>query len=141
MAGTLCPPYLRFQSPLLYPCPSSYPRPLASPLGVAAIHSNILTETTFKDFYEMTPTKFQNKTNGITPRRWLLQCNVPLSNLIIEYIGEDWITDLDQLARLLEFKDDPTFVEASLLQSSVVLPLIQCLADPMAVCSASLRPR
>eukprot|EP00730_Choanoeca_flexa_P012669 TRINITY_DN4505_c0_g1_i1.p1 TRINITY_DN4505_c0_g1~~TRINITY_DN4505_c0_g1_i1.p1 ORF type:complete len:902 (+),score=338.64 TRINITY_DN4505_c0_g1_i1:77-2707(+) len=79
--------------------------------GVAAIHSNILKETTFKDFYEMSPDKFQNKTNGITPRRWLLQCNIALSNLIIEYIGEDWITDLDQLQRLEEYKDDETFVE------------------------------
>jgi starch phosphorylase len=82
---------------------------------VAAIHSDILKKSTFKDFFDLWPTKFQNKTNGITPRRWLLQCNVPLSNLIIEKIGEGWITDLDQLARLKEFVDDEAFVDVSKL--------------------------
>ena len=56
------------------------------------------------------PEKFQNKTNGVTPRRWLLQCNLPLSSLIIERIGEDWITDLTQLSRLNEFIDDESFI-------------------------------
>eukprot|EP01147_Barroeca_monosierra_P003068 gene3068-5845_t len=79
--------------------------------GVAEIHSNIIKQTTFKDFYEMWPEKFQNKTNGITPRRWLLQCNSPLANLIIERIGEDWITDLDQLNKLKAFVDDDTFIQ------------------------------
>ncbi|EDQ92471.1 uncharacterized protein MONBRDRAFT_21041 [Monosiga brevicollis MX1] len=79
--------------------------------GVAEIHSNILKESTFRDFYEMWPQKFQNKTNGITPRRWLLQCNMPLANLITEYIGEGWITDLDQLTKLTQFLDDDVFVQ------------------------------
>lgn len=83
-------------------------------VGVAEIHSNIIKQTTFKDFYEMWPEKFQNKTNGITPRRWLLQCNSPLANLIIERIGEDWITDLDQLNKLKAFVDDDTFIQVKI---------------------------
>ena len=78
---------------------------------MAEIHSRIIRETTFKDFYDLWPNKFQNKTNGITPRRWLLLCNVALSNLIVEHIGEDWVTDLDQLERLKPFVDDAEFVK------------------------------
>lgn len=52
--------------------------------GVAALHSKLLVESTFKDFYEFYPDKFQNKTNGITPRRWLLLCNPSLADLITE---------------------------------------------------------
>jgi starch phosphorylase len=52
--------------------------------GVAQIHSDLLKTTLFKDFYEMTPEKFQNKTNGITPRRWLLLCNQSLSDTIVD---------------------------------------------------------
>ncbi|EGD77434.1 glycogen phosphorylase [Salpingoeca rosetta] len=79
--------------------------------GVAEIHSNILKRETFRDWHELWPEKFQNKTNGITPRRWLLQCNPPLSNLIIEHIGEEWVTDLDQLTRLEPLTEDETFVQ------------------------------
>merc|ERR1712142_675408 len=68
--------------------------------GVAAIHSQLLTTTIFKDFYELYPERFQNKTNGITPRRWLLLCNPGLSDLISERIGEEWITNLDELSKL-----------------------------------------
>ncbi|XP_075425498.1 glycogen phosphorylase, muscle form-like [Ascaphus truei] len=60
----------------------------------------------FRDFYEMEPEKFQNKTNGITPRRWLLLCNPGLAEVIAERIGEDYITDLDQLKKLLNFVND-----------------------------------
>ncbi|XP_049941046.1 glycogen phosphorylase [Schistocerca serialis cubense] len=80
--------------------------------GVAAIHSDILKKDVFHDFYEMTPHKFQNKTNGITPRRWLLLCNPGLADLIAEKIGEDWIVHLEQLQKLKAFSKDATFQRA-----------------------------
>lgn len=70
--------------------------------GVAALHSNILKTSVFKDFYEMYPDRFQNKTNGITPRRWLLLCNPGLSDVINEQIGDGWITKLSLLEGLRE---------------------------------------
>ena len=77
--------------------------------GVAAIHSQILKDDLFRDFYEMEPQKFQNKTNGITPRRWLLLCNPGLSDLIAEKIGEEWPVHLDQLVALKKWAKDPNF--------------------------------
>uniref|UniRef100_A0A0A9Y0L7 Alpha-1,4 glucan phosphorylase n=3 Tax=Lygus hesperus TaxID=30085 RepID=A0A0A9Y0L7_LYGHE len=77
--------------------------------GVAALHSEIIKNDLFKDFYEMWPEKFQNKTNGITPRRWLLMCNPSLSDLISEKIGEDWPVHLDQLAQLKKLATDKKF--------------------------------
>ncbi|CAF4654013.1 unnamed protein product, partial [Rotaria socialis] len=78
--------------------------------GVAKIHSELLKTTLFKSFYELTPEKFQNKTNGITPRRWLVLSNPNLSDVIAEKIGEDWITKLGELARLKDFINDEQFV-------------------------------
>ncbi|KAL4237427.1 hypothetical protein ACF0H5_002144 [Mactra antiquata] len=78
--------------------------------GVAAIHSEIIKKDTFHDFYEMYPDRFQNKTNGITPRRWLLLCNPGLSDVIAEKIGEDWVTDLYQLKKLKEFDSNENFL-------------------------------
>ncbi|KAK2872818.1 hypothetical protein QQF64_017528 [Cirrhinus molitorella] len=78
--------------------------------GVARIHSDILKATVFKDFYEMDPHKFQNKTNGITPRRWLVMCNPGLAEVIAEKIGEDFIRDLDQLQKLRNFVNDEGFI-------------------------------
>ncbi|XP_031559914.1 glycogen phosphorylase, muscle form-like [Actinia tenebrosa] len=80
--------------------------------GVAALHSQLLKEGMFKDFYELSPEKFQNKTNGVTPRRWLLMCNPGLSDLICEKIGETWITDLFELKKLTQFVDDKSFLHA-----------------------------
>ena len=81
--------------------------------GVAAIHSNIIKDTIFKDFYEMYPDKFQNKTNGVTPRRWLVLCNPSLADLIVEKLGsEEWLTDLSQLRKLEAWADDPSFLMA-----------------------------
>lgn len=77
--------------------------------GVAAIHSEIIKTDIFKDFYEMTPEKFQNKTNGITPRRWLLLCNPGLADVISEKIGDEWPVHLDQLVALKKFAKDPNF--------------------------------
>ena len=65
--------------------------------GVAALHSKLLVEGLFHDFYELWPEKFNNKTNGVTQRRWLAWCNPGLSKLITKKIGNGWITDLDQL--------------------------------------------
>ncbi|XP_026674564.1 glycogen phosphorylase isoform X2 [Ceratina calcarata] len=77
--------------------------------GVAALHTEILKNGVFKDFYEMNPGKFQNKTNGITPRRWLLLCNPNLSDIIEERIGSDWTVHLEQLAQLKQWAKDPVF--------------------------------
>uniref|UniRef100_A0A672SD12 Alpha-1,4 glucan phosphorylase n=1 Tax=Sinocyclocheilus grahami TaxID=75366 RepID=A0A672SD12_SINGR len=78
--------------------------------GVAQIHSNIIKDTVFKDFYDVDPQKFQNKTNGITPRRWLVMCNPGLAEVIAERIGEEYIRDLSQLKNLLKFVDDDAFI-------------------------------
>jgi starch phosphorylase len=65
--------------------------------GVAALHSKLLCEGLFRDFYEMWPEKFNNKTNGVTPRRWMAYANPAMSSLITEYIGDEWIADLSQI--------------------------------------------
>ncbi|KAM6068930.1 LOW QUALITY PROTEIN: glycogen phosphorylase, liver form [Theristicus caerulescens] len=78
--------------------------------GVAKIHSEIVKTQVFQDFAALEPEKFQNKTNGITPRRWLLLCNPGLAELIAEKIGEDYVRDLSQLTKLHEFVDDDLFI-------------------------------
>ncbi|GIY82417.1 glycogen phosphorylase [Caerostris extrusa] len=80
--------------------------------GVAAIHSEIIKREIFKDFFEMTPQKFQNKTNGITPRRWLLLCNPGLADIISERIGNTWIKHLEELQQLRNFINDTELLEA-----------------------------
>ncbi len=75
--------------------------------GVAALHSEILKNIVFKDFYELYPNRFFNVTNGVTQRRWLLDCNPDLSNFITKRIGDGWITDFSQIARLAEFASQP----------------------------------
>ncbi|HTT40805.1 MAG TPA: glycogen/starch/alpha-glucan phosphorylase [Burkholderiales bacterium] len=77
--------------------------------GVAAIHSELLRTTTVRDLAEMFPTRFNNKTNGVTPRRWLLLANPGLANLVTQAIGEGWITDFDQIRRILPLADDAAF--------------------------------
>jgi starch phosphorylase len=77
--------------------------------GVAAIHSKLLRTSTVKDLAEMFPERFNNKTNGITPRRWLLQANPALSREITGAIGAGWITDLSQLSQLRPLADDRSF--------------------------------
>lgn len=77
--------------------------------GVAALHSQLLAQGLFRDFYELWPRKFNNKTNGVTPRRWLAWCNRGLSRLITETIGDSWVTDLEQIRRIALFADDPGF--------------------------------
>jgi glycogen phosphorylase len=74
--------------------------------GVAAVHSKLLRTTTVKDLAEMFPERFSNKTNGVTPRRWLLEANPELSGAITEAIGDKWITDLSQLSGLKPLASD-----------------------------------
>jgi starch phosphorylase len=69
--------------------------------GVAELHSNILKRELFSDFYSLWPDKFQNKTNGVTPRRWLKFCSPELSSIITKWLGTDeWVTNLDLLKGL-----------------------------------------
>ncbi len=77
--------------------------------GVAELHTEILKKRVFRDFYENTPEKFNNKTNGITPRRWLMLCNWELASLITRHVGNEWETDLFQLKRLAPLCDDKNF--------------------------------
>lgn len=79
--------------------------------GVAELHTKLLKETTLKDFYEAFPERFSNKTNGVTPRRWLMLCDSPLSALIDECIGDGWHTDMDEIRGLEKFVDDAGFLE------------------------------
>ncbi|MBN8218126.1 MAG: glycogen/starch/alpha-glucan phosphorylase [Spirochaetes bacterium] len=80
--------------------------------GVAALHTQILKRSVFRDFAELRPEQFNNKTNGITPRRWLLKANPGLAALITQAIGDGWVTQLDELRRLEPSAGDPAFLEA-----------------------------
>jgi starch phosphorylase len=77
--------------------------------GVAALHTELLKADLFRDFHEMFPERFHNLTNGVTPRRWLLTANPPLADAITARIGDGWITQLDQLAKLAEHAEDAAF--------------------------------
>ena len=77
--------------------------------GVSALHSDLLTRTLFRDFFALWPEKFNSKTNGVTPRRWLAHCNPGLSGLITETIGDGWVRDLDQLEALRPHAGDGEF--------------------------------
>ena len=79
--------------------------------GVAQLHTQLLKNVMFPEFNTIYPEKFQNKTNGITPRRWLLSSNPRLANLITDAIGADWITDADKLKGLLPYANDSVFAE------------------------------
>jgi starch phosphorylase len=79
--------------------------------GVAELHTQILKESLFKDFYEVYPEKFFNVTNGITPRRWLLKANPALAQLITDTIGPEWVTKLDNLKKLEASKNDSAFLD------------------------------
>jgi starch phosphorylase len=77
--------------------------------GVARLHTEILTQTTFAGFHAHFPGRFNNKTNGITPRRWLLKCNPELARLVTDAIGDGWLKDLDELRGLAAFARDKAF--------------------------------
>ncbi|MDD2659454.1 MAG: glycogen/starch/alpha-glucan phosphorylase [Methylococcales bacterium] len=77
--------------------------------GVARLHTELLQNGLFSDFYALWPHKFNNKTNGVTPRRWLAACNPELASLITETIGDRWVTDLTQLKKLEPYAEDAQF--------------------------------
>jgi starch phosphorylase len=79
--------------------------------GVAELHTELLKNSMFPEFNKIYPDKFQNKTNGITPRRWLLASNPKLAKLITDAIGDEWITNADKLAKLKPFAEDAAFAE------------------------------
>jgi len=79
--------------------------------GVAELHTELLKQGVLKDFHDLWPEKFSNKTNGVTPRRWLLLSNPALADLITQAIGDKWVTDLAELQRLEPFANDPGFRE------------------------------
>jgi starch phosphorylase len=79
--------------------------------GVAALHTRLLKETVLQDFAELEPEKFSNKTNGVTPRRWIRQCNPKLASLLTELVGPGWETDLDLLENLLKYVDDDQVID------------------------------
>ncbi|HEY3276647.1 MAG TPA: glycogen/starch/alpha-glucan phosphorylase [Syntrophorhabdaceae bacterium] len=77
--------------------------------GVSELHTDILKKSVFNDFYDLMPENFENVTNGITPRRWLLQANPHLADLITEAIGDRWITDLEELRKIEPLAEDREF--------------------------------
>lgn len=77
--------------------------------GVAALHTDLIKKDLFHDFYELWPHKFNNKTNGVTQRRWLAHCNPPLRDLINRVIGDGWVADMEQLSKLRPYADDAEF--------------------------------
>lgn len=79
--------------------------------GVAALHSQLLTEGLFSDFYALWPEKFNNKTNGVTPRRWIAHANPALSSLISSYAGDSWIGDLSKINEIKKYKEDEIFCD------------------------------
>ena len=79
--------------------------------GVAELHTRLLEEDVLRDFYEMMPEKFSNKTNGVTPRRFMVLSNPGLSRLITKKIGDSWVSNLEELRQLEQFVDDRDFRE------------------------------
>ncbi len=77
--------------------------------GVSALHSELMKQTVFRDLHTMYPDKIMNQTNGVTPRRWILECNPGLAALITGEIGDGWISDLEQLQKLVPFAKDESF--------------------------------
>ncbi len=77
--------------------------------GVAELHSRLLSAGLFKDFHDLWPTRFNNKTNGVTPRRWLAHCNPGLSELISDAIGDGWVRDYSEIQGLVPFAEDVEF--------------------------------
>ena len=102
--------------------------------GVAALHTEILKRKELKDWYELYPDRFLNKTNGITQRRWLLQSNPELSKMITDLIGDEWITDLSQLKKLEDFIDDEEVLKKILtIKHAKKIELVNYLRDVQGV--------
>ncbi|MCD4721089.1 MAG: glycogen/starch/alpha-glucan phosphorylase [Desulfobacula sp.] len=79
--------------------------------GVAKVHSELVKTKLVPDFYSFYPDKFNNKTNGVTPRRWIVSCNPGLTKLICEAIGDRWIKDLERIRKIEDFQDDSAFID------------------------------
>ncbi|MGL6124745.1 MAG: glycogen/starch/alpha-glucan phosphorylase [Shewanella sp.] len=79
--------------------------------GVAGLHTQLLKTGLFKDFYQLWPHKFNNRTNGVTPRRWLAHCNPALANLLTSHLGNKWVTDLSRLTGLNALTQDTAFIQ------------------------------
>ncbi len=94
--------------------------------GVAEIHTELVKHKLVPDFYEMWPERFNNKTNGVTPRRWMLDSNQGLSKFITKHIGDSWITDLSQLRRLEPLASDPKILDEI---NAIKLENKKCLAE------------
>ena len=115
--------------------------------GVAELHSGLVKESLVPDFYELWPSKFNNKTNGVTQRRWLLKSNPLLSDLITEVIGDAWITDLERLRQLEEYAEDTTFQNRFLKikrgnkerLSKVILDTTRVTVDPDTLFDAQIK--
>ena len=102
--------------------------------GVAELHSKLMRETIFCDFAEMWPEKFQNKTNGVTPRRWMRKANPGMSALINEAIGDKWVKNLEELKRLEPFADDAEFrARWAKMQLECKAPIIEQIAKEQGV--------
>lgn len=102
--------------------------------GVAALHTEILKRKELKDWYELYPDRFLNKTNGITQRRWLLQSNPELSKMITDLIGDEWVTDLSQLKKLEDFIDDEEVLKRILtIKHAKKIELVNYLRDVQGV--------
>ncbi|MFA6092610.1 MAG: glycogen/starch/alpha-glucan phosphorylase [Elusimicrobiota bacterium] len=106
--------------------------------GVSQLHSDLLKSTLFKDFYEMFPERFNNKTNGVTPRRWLMESNRPLAGLITRSLGDRWPLELSEFKRLLPLREDAGFREdwrrakreCKLSLAETIREMTGVLADP-----------
>ncbi|MBT3667376.1 MAG: glycogen/starch/alpha-glucan phosphorylase [Opitutae bacterium] len=100
--------------------------------GVAALHTKLLKERLLKDFAELYPDRFNNKTNGITPRRWLLSCNQELSELVTSVVGDGWVTHLSMLRGLEKVADDPSFQQKFLdIKKECKVSLAQVIQEKM----------
>jgi glycogen phosphorylase len=109
--------------------------------GVSALHSELIKKDLVPDFYEFWPERFSNKTNGITPRRWLLKANPLLAGLITRVIGTDWITDLDRLRLLEPYAVDPAFQQEFMAvkkKNKEALQTVVCSATGVAIDTDSL---
>ena len=79
--------------------------------GVAALHSDLITKNLMPEFYDLWPHKFTNVTNGVTPRRWLADSNPALAEVLDEYVGTDWVSDMSLLGNLENYVDDSMLLE------------------------------
>ena len=109
--------------------------------GVSALHTELMKETVFADLHRLYPDRINNKTNGITPRRWLFQCNPGLTGLMREAIGDGFLDDIDALKDLDDFADDAAFREKFAAVKRANKERLAEPASPSASASGSIRRR